>query len=80
MFGLFRTISQLCNIEFINSLYSFKFQLLILLLFLQTCVSRNRQYLPAWRSGPYAILMTLLKESQKPDYPGNSEYFFGLVW
>ncbi|KDR15724.1 crossover junction endonuclease MUS81 [Zootermopsis nevadensis] len=30
----------------------------------------NKQYLPAWRSGPYAILLTLHEESQKPDYPG----------
>ncbi|XP_023710532.1 crossover junction endonuclease MUS81 isoform X3 [Cryptotermes secundus] len=37
---------------------------------ISTHVRRNKQYLPAWRSGAYAILLTLLEESQRPDYPG----------
>ncbi|KAK3927797.1 Crossover junction endonuclease MUS81 [Frankliniella fusca] len=30
----------------------------------------GRKYVPAWRSGPYAILVTLLIHEEKPNYPG----------
>lgn len=32
----------------------------------------NKTYTPAYRSGGYAILLTLLKKSQEPNYPGFS--------
>ncbi|XP_034242551.1 crossover junction endonuclease MUS81 [Thrips palmi] len=30
----------------------------------------GRKYVPAWRSGPYAILITLLTQENSPNYPG----------
>jgi len=49
------------------------------LLFLHkvTGVRKNKPYLPSWRSGPYAILLALHKESQKPNYPGNNHVCTG---
>lgn len=49
------------------------------LLFLHkvTGVRKNKPYIPSWRSGPYAILLALHKESQKPNYPGNNHVCTG---
>ncbi|KAE8738479.1 hypothetical protein FOCC_FOCC016039 [Frankliniella occidentalis] len=30
----------------------------------------GREYVPAWGSGPFAILVTLLNQEEKPNYPG----------
>lgn len=30
----------------------------------------GREYVPAWGSGPFAILITLLNQEEKPNYPG----------
>ena len=32
--------------------------------------AKSRDYLPAYRSGAYALIITLYQECQKPDYPG----------
>jgi hypothetical protein len=64
---------QLYNVQCVSSPYRLMFYWLILMFFPQRVgvARKNEQYLPAWQSGPYAILLTLLEESRKPNYPGN---------
>jgi hypothetical protein len=63
-----------------NPIYRFIFHIVMSFLFLHkvTGVRKNKPYLPLWRSGPYAILLALHKESQKPNYPGNDHVCTGV--